>query len=165
MTKSSSFKRRVKWVEIGPKNGVWQMPLFKFLRTETWKWNFWFDGPKRLKYRVRHFWPMLTVKWYECNVMNVLLWMLCYECKMVKMTWLGIKQNRRIPEFVKERDPTLLEDNVGSLGNNGSSTIAPIVVRRRIDNYYLLSGLVVVWRQNMKEKTLFTVNLREQDTW
>jgi len=33
------------------------MALFKFLRPETWRWNLWFDGPKRLKYRVHHFWP------------------------------------------------------------------------------------------------------------
>jgi len=40
----------------------------------------------------------------------------------------GDKTNRRIPEFIKERDLTLLGDKIGSLGNKGSSTIALIAV-------------------------------------
>jgi len=46
--------------------------------------------------------------------------------------------NRRTPEFIKERDLTLLGNKVGSLGNKGSSTIALIAVRRQIDKHCLL---------------------------
>jgi len=35
------------------------MPLFKFIRQETWRWNLWFDSSKRLKYKVHHFWPKM----------------------------------------------------------------------------------------------------------
>jgi len=45
------------------KIGVWQMPLFKFLRPEIWRWNLLFDWSKRLKYKVHHFWP--KVLWMQ----------------------------------------------------------------------------------------------------
>ena len=41
------------------KIGVWQMPLFKFLRPEIWRRNLWFDRSKKLKYKVHHFWPKM----------------------------------------------------------------------------------------------------------
>jgi len=55
----------VSWV----KNWGWQMPLFKFLRPEIWRWNLWFDGSKRLKYRVHHFWPKMLWNAGEMLVM------------------------------------------------------------------------------------------------
>jgi len=110
------------------------MPLFKFLRTETWKWNFLFDGPKRLKYTVHNFWPILTVRCYECNAMNVR----DTSMNARRRRWFDWGKNKRIPDFIEERDLTLLGDNVGSVGNKGSSTITLIVVWRRNDKHYLL---------------------------
>jgi len=57
---------------------------------------------------------------YECNVMNVMLWMQCdasINARRWKITRLGIEQNRRITEFVKDRDSTLMGDKTGSSGN------------------------------------------------
>jgi len=58
---------------------------------------------------------MLKMWCYEYYAMNV-----CdasMNAKTTKMTRLGIEQNRRIPEFFKEMDPTLLGANTGLLGN------------------------------------------------
>jgi len=43
------------------KIGVWQMPLFKFLRLKIWRWNLRLDWSKRLKYKVHHFWPKMLM--------------------------------------------------------------------------------------------------------
>jgi len=87
------------------KIGVWQMPLFKFLRPKIWRWNLWFDWSKRLKYEVHHFWP-----------------------KMLMNAWDAIMNARRRGHFdwdekpqwdtcIRwERDPNLLGDSVVSLG-------------------------------------------------
>jgi len=61
------------------------MPLFKFFRPEIWRWNLWSDGPKRLKYRVRHFWPKML--WYE----------------MLKMIWLGRETTTGYPNSLKKK--------------------------------------------------------------
>jgi len=82
--------------------------------------------------------------------MNAMLW------KLAMQVWMQDseddptrdKTNRGILEFVKERDPTLLGDNVGSLGNKGSPTIALIAVWRQSDRHYLL----LMWDNLMKVK-------------
>jgi len=76
------------------------MPLFKFLRPEIWRWNFRFDGPKRLKYKVHLF-----------------LILRCCECMHVMQIWMeddaddltGTRNNNMIPTFIEERAPTPLE--------------------------------------------------------
>ena len=67
------------------------MPLFKFLRLEIWRWNLWFDGPKRLKYGVRQFWPKM-------------LWMLVMQVWMQdsKGDFDWERNNNGIPKFVEE---------------------------------------------------------------
>jgi len=99
------IKRKIFRLKIG----VWHMPLFKFLRTETWRWNLWFDRPKRLKYKVHQF---FTLKCHECSWCK-------YECKTAKTIRPGERNNKRIPKFVKEKDPTLLGDNVSFTGGKG----------------------------------------------
>jgi len=94
------------------KIGVWQMPLFKFLCPEIWRWNLWFDESKRLKYK----YTIFDLRCYECSWCN-------YECRMTKMIcfeWKGI------PKFVEERDPTPLGDIVVSLGK--------MIVHHRVDS-------------------------------
>ena len=71
------------------KIGVWQMPLFKFLRPEIWRWNLWFDESKRLKYK----YTIFDLRCYECLWCN-------YECMMTKMIW--FRNNDGIPKFVEE---------------------------------------------------------------
>jgi len=64
------------------------MTVFKFLRLETWRWNLWFDGPKRLKYRVRHFWPKMLMRCSWCK----------YIRKTTKMIWLGRETTTGYPD-------------------------------------------------------------------
>jgi hypothetical protein len=50
----------MKW-DLRSKIGIWQMPLFKFLHPEIWRWNLHLDGMKRLKYRIPNFGPKMPI--------------------------------------------------------------------------------------------------------
>jgi hypothetical protein len=49
----------MRW-NLRSKIGVWQMPLFKFLHPERWRWNLCLDGMKGLKYRIPNFGPKMS---------------------------------------------------------------------------------------------------------
>jgi hypothetical protein len=68
-TEYSGSEDMCQW-DLRSKIGVWQMPLFKFLRPETWRWNLWFDGTKRLKYKST---PIFDLRCCEMLMMQV--WM------------------------------------------------------------------------------------------
>jgi len=68
------------------KIGVWQMPLFKFLRPEIWRLNLWFDESKRLKYQ----YTIFDLRCYECSWCN-------YECRTTKMIWLEWERTKGYP--------------------------------------------------------------------
>ena len=97
-------KRQMKW-DLRSKIGVWQMPLFKFLRLEIQRWNLWFDGLKRLKYRVHHFWPKML--WNACDaIMNA-----------GRQRWLDWNEKQRDTQVrLRKTDPTPLGDSIVSLG-------------------------------------------------
>jgi len=86
------------------KIGVWQMPIFKFIRPKIWRWNLWFDWSKRLKYEVHHFWPKMLMNAWDA-IMNA-RWrgQFDWDEKPWWDTWIRSK-----------RDPTPLGDSVVSL--------------------------------------------------
>jgi len=87
------------------KIGVWQMPLFKFLRPKIWRWILWFDWSKRLKYKVHHFWPKMLMN--ACDaVMNA----------RRRRHFDRDEKSQRDTWICWERDPTPLGDSVVSLG-------------------------------------------------
>jgi len=97
------------------------MPLFNFLRLKTWRWNLWFDGQKRLTYRVHHFLPKML--WNACEMFVMQLWM-----QDGKDDLTGLRNNNGVPKFIwRKRDPTPLRGNVVSLGK--------MIVYYRIDSY------------------------------
>jgi hypothetical protein len=49
---------------LGQKLGYDRCPYLSFLRPAIWRWNIWFDGPKRLKYRKC---TNFDLRCYECN--------------------------------------------------------------------------------------------------
>jgi len=81
------------------------MPLFKFIRPEIWRWNLWFDGPKRLKYRVRYF----DLRCYE-------MFMAQTRMQDDKGDLTGMRNNNRIPKFIEEKGSDSAWGNVVSLG-------------------------------------------------
>jgi len=98
------------------KIGVWQMSLFKFLRLEIWRWNLWFDEPKRLKYK----YTIFDLRCCECLWCN-------YECRMTKMICFEWGGTKGYPYSFEERDPIPLGDTVVSLGK--------MIVHYRVDSY------------------------------
>ena len=112
------------------KIGVWQMPLFKFIRLEIWRWNLWFDVSKRLKYK----YTIFELRCYECLWCN-------YECRMIKMIFFEWGGTKGDPNLFEERETTPLGDTVVSLGN--------MIVHYRVD-----SGMKINERKQNLESTL-----------
>jgi len=80
-------KNREKWSKFG----VWQMPLFKFLRHGDWKENFKSTGRRDLNIKYTNFDQLKCWEYhaYECNSTNT--YDAIMNARTTRMRWLGNK--------------------------------------------------------------------------
>jgi hypothetical protein len=133
----------VTW-DLRSKIGVWQMPLFKFLHLEIWRWNLRLDKMKRLKYRIPNFRPKMPKNAYSDNA-NARLWIL-WESGITRDKFYywgnmdvhkGNTQVTRLGEKNIERERTRIQlhwrSNIVSLGER----LHIICLSRQWDQNYL----------------------------